>query len=170
MKLKFKNSEKEYEVKFKRISSNVVQLLGEFPIQTDGFTLSREGHNDNWDYSDYTTVYREVEGGVQFSNDGSVMPIPIVNFVASEGGELDGLLEQESFKYENLEIPTPTAYEDYEFVGWQPSIPDRGYIDYNMSFLAVFNSTLENEEPPSLEDRVAVLEDDVNKINEALGG
>ena len=170
MILKYLNDTTEYEVEFKKKTSNVVEIIGEFPIQTDGFTLSRQGHNDNWDYSAYTTVYREVEGGVQFSNDGSVMPIPIIKFVSSDGGWLDGSLEQESFRYEDLEIPTPTAYEDYEFVGWQPSIPSDGYIDYNEIFLAVFNSTLEEEEQPTLEDRVAVLEDDVNKINDALGG
>lgn len=76
MKLKFKNTETEYDVNFKRIASNVVQLLGEFPIETTGFTLSREGKSDNWDYSNFTTVYREIEGGVQFSNDGSVYVEP----------------------------------------------------------------------------------------------
>lgn len=50
----------------------IVELKGDFPIRTDGFTLSRPEHDDNWDYSTYTTVYREIDGGAQFSNDGSV--------------------------------------------------------------------------------------------------
>lgn len=170
MILKYLNDTTEYEIEFKKISANIVEITGDFPIQSTGFTLSRENHNDNWNYLDYTTVYREVDGGVQFSNDGSVMAIPTIKFVASDGGELDGVLEQESFKYEDLSIPTPTAYEDYEFVGWQPNIPIDGYIDYPTSFIAVFSSTLEAEDQRTLEDRVAILEEDIDKIDEALRG
>lgn len=61
-----------YPINFNLISDNIVELKGDFPIRTDGFTLSRPDHNDNWDYSAYTTVYREIDGGAQFSNDGSV--------------------------------------------------------------------------------------------------
>lgn len=66
-----KSNEEIYLIEFKS-DSNVVELKGDFPIKTTGFTLSRIGQNDNWDYSTYTTIYREIEGGVQFSNDGSV--------------------------------------------------------------------------------------------------
>lgn len=76
---KEKSNEEIYLIEFKS-DSNVVELKGDFPIKTTGFTLSRIGQNDNWDYSTYTTVYREIEGGVQFSNNGSVYvepePIP----------------------------------------------------------------------------------------------
>lgn len=64
-----------YLVEFKS-DGNIVELKGDFPIKTTGFTLSRIGQNDNWDYSTYTTIYREIEGGVQFSNDGSVYVEP----------------------------------------------------------------------------------------------
>ena len=63
-------------VSFKIISKNIVQLLGDFPVKECGFTLSRIGKKEVNDYTDYTTVYREVEGGVQFSNDGSVYVAP----------------------------------------------------------------------------------------------
>lgn len=65
-----------YPIEFSVISDNVVQLKGDFPVLTDGFVLSRPKHDDNWDYSAYTTVYRESDGGVQFSNDGSVYVAP----------------------------------------------------------------------------------------------
>lgn len=65
-----------YPVEFSTISDNVVQLKGDFPVLTDGFTMSRPDHDDNWDYSEYTTVYREIDGGVQFSNDGSIYTPP----------------------------------------------------------------------------------------------
>lgn len=78
--LKYLNNEEEiaYKVDFNKISNNVVELKGDFPIQTDGFTLSRETHEDNWDYSTFTTVYKEVENGCQFSNDSSVYVEPII--------------------------------------------------------------------------------------------
>lgn len=68
-------NEEIYLVEFKS-DDNIVELKGDFPIKTTGFTLSRIGQNDNWDYSTYTTIYREIEGGVQFSNDGSVYVEP----------------------------------------------------------------------------------------------
>ena len=71
-----KSNEEIYLIEFKS-DSNIVELKGDFPIKTTGFTLSRIGQNDNWDYSTYTTIYREIEGGVQFSNDGSVYVEPI---------------------------------------------------------------------------------------------
>ena len=72
MQLQYQKDNSIYEIKFKKISKNIVEIKGDFPVKEDGFTLSRLNMNDNWDYSLYTTVYREVEGGVQFSNDGSV--------------------------------------------------------------------------------------------------
>ena len=72
LNMKYLNSEKIYSVNFKTIDSNIVELIGDFPIQTDGFILSRENMNDNWEYSEFITVYREIDGGCQFSNDGSV--------------------------------------------------------------------------------------------------
>ena len=70
--LKYLNEQKEYQVSFELISTNIVQITGNFQIKTSGFTLSRENEEDDWDYSAYTTIYREIDGGAQFSNDGSV--------------------------------------------------------------------------------------------------
>lgn len=72
LEMKYIGSDDIYTVGFKNISKNIVMLTGDFPVKTTGFTLSRVGKNDNWDYSACTTIYREIEGGVQFSNDGSV--------------------------------------------------------------------------------------------------
>lgn len=78
--LRYLNEKGKYLISFKTISKNIVQITGDFPIKTSGFALSREGKEENGDYSAYTTVYREIEGGVQFSNNGSVYippePIP----------------------------------------------------------------------------------------------
>lgn len=75
--MKYLNDTEGYLVSFMRISPNVIHLEGNFPAKTDGFILSRPGKTDNWDYSGFTTVYREINGlMVQFSNDGSVYVEP----------------------------------------------------------------------------------------------
>ena len=76
LKLKYIGDDETYAVEFRTVANNIVELIGDFPIKDTGFTLSRAEHEDNWDYTGYTTVYREIEGGVQFSNDGSVYVEP----------------------------------------------------------------------------------------------
>ena len=76
MKLQYLNEETTYDVEFKKISKNIVEIKGDFPIKDVGFTLSRPNMNDNWDYSSFTTIYRELDDGAQFSNDGSIYVEP----------------------------------------------------------------------------------------------
>ncbi len=82
LSMKYIDGTEEYQVSFNSLGKNIVQIKGDLPIKEDGFTLSRIGNPDAFagDYSDYTTVYREIDGGVQFSNDGSIYvppePIP----------------------------------------------------------------------------------------------
>ena len=76
LKLKYIGDDETYAVEFRTVANNIVELMGDFPIKDTGFTLSRAEHEDNWDYTGYTTVYREIVGGVQFSNDGSVYVEP----------------------------------------------------------------------------------------------
>lgn len=76
LNMKYIGNSTVYPVEFNTVSDNVVELKGDFPVLTDGFALSRPDHDDNWDYSAYTTVYREIDGGAQFSNDGSIYTPP----------------------------------------------------------------------------------------------
>lgn len=77
LNMNYINSTIKYAVNFKTITSNIIEIKGDFPIQTDGIQISRDKKPDDiWDYSDYTTIYREIEGGVQFSNDGSAYVEP----------------------------------------------------------------------------------------------
>lgn len=76
LKMKYIGDRTSYPVEFRTVSANVVELKGNFPIQTSGFFLSRPDHEDNWNYSTYTTVYRENENSAQFSNDGSIYVEP----------------------------------------------------------------------------------------------
>lgn len=74
--MKYTGSKTTYEVEFDRLSQHVVQITGEMPVKDKGFTLSRDGSDDEWDYKNFKTVYRKIEGGVQFSDDGSVYVAP----------------------------------------------------------------------------------------------
>lgn len=84
LNMKYTGEEIFYPVNFKTVTANVIQLLGDFPIKNCGFTVYRENGKFLGDYSAFTTTYREIEGGAQFSNDGSIyvappepQPIPI---------------------------------------------------------------------------------------------
>ena len=167
--LTYMGESSKYKIEFKKMSEHIVSVKGNLKAKTKGFTLSREGKNDAWDYKDYTTVYRELDGEIQFSNDGSVWvkPLPKVNFYTNGGGTLEGEVLQEVYTYEELVIPTPIANEDYEFTGWNPIIPESGEIDGNKSYTAVFVSTLPPPEPePTLEDEVHALKDSVAALEE----
>lgn len=76
IEMKYVGEDTAYKVAFAIISADVVQLAGDFPVKTLGFTLSRIGKSDKWNYTKYTTVYRQLDGAVQFSNDGSVYVEP----------------------------------------------------------------------------------------------
>jgi len=66
----------KYVVDFASVNDHIVQVTGDFPVKGNGFTLSRFDCNDNWDYTGFRTIYKNVEGGAQFSNDGSVYVAP----------------------------------------------------------------------------------------------
>lgn len=71
--LKYVGESTIYKVGFNILSSNVVQITGSFPVKEKGFICFRdEDKDDKWDYTAYKTLHREIAGGAQFSNDGSV--------------------------------------------------------------------------------------------------
>lgn len=76
LNMKYTGLNPVYEVEFSRISQHVVQLIGEIPAKDKGFTLSRDESEDEWDYKNFKTVYRQLDNGVQFSDDGSVYVAP----------------------------------------------------------------------------------------------
>ena len=160
-----------HKIEFDKKSNHVVGTKGSLPAKTKGFVLSREGKKDNWDYKDYTTIYRQMDGEIQFSNDGSVYvePVPKVSFQTNGGGTLEGETVQEAKNYEDLVIPAPVASENYEFTGWNPEIPESGEVACDESFTAVFVSTLPLPEPvPTLEERVTAVEENNAMLTECV--
>ena len=89
LELKYIGESISYPVSFKNVSATICQITGDFPVKAGGFTLSRIGKDDAWDYSGYSTIYRQIDGGAQFSNDGSVF-IQRVTFSSGAGGTLNG--------------------------------------------------------------------------------
>lgn len=75
--LMYAGEKSQHDISFKKINAHIIQIMGEFPIKEKGFVLFREDNEqDPWDYKKYKTVYRNIEGGVQFSDDGSVYVAP----------------------------------------------------------------------------------------------
>ena len=137
LELKYIGESIPHPISFKNLSNTLCQITGDFPVKSGGFTLSRMGKDDAWDYSGYSTVYRQIDGGAQFSNNGSIF-IPQVTFSSGAGGTLNGESTQEAYNYEDLEIPTPEPAENYVFSGWEPEIPASGEISDDQRFRAVF--------------------------------
>ena len=139
--LKYAGEKTGYEISFENVNEHVVQITGYFPVKQKGFLLYRDGVDEPLgDYTDYKTVYREVEHGAQFSDDESVYTVPLarVTFAAGYGGSIDGELIQAAEKYEDLVVPTPIPDAGYEFSGWHPEVPTAGDIGSDVSFQAIF--------------------------------
>lgn len=157
--LKYINDSAIYQVEFSKISDNVCQIKGYIPIKTNGFKLSRMGESDDWSYEAYNTVYRKIEGGAQFSNNGSVYvePKKKVTFISGTGGKLTGSTEQEVYEYSELIVPSVEVEENYQFNGWSPEIPESGIVEKDMVF------TAELEYIPTLEE---VKSQKIQEMNE----
>ena len=76
LELTYNGSEVKFEVSFRTISEHICEVVGNVPHETTGFTLSRIGKQDGWDYSKFKTIYKKIEGGRQYSDDGSVYVPP----------------------------------------------------------------------------------------------
>jgi len=170
-----------YEVEFDR-TEHVVTLKGSFPVKATGFYLSQLGKRDDLDYTAFNTVYREIEGGAQFSDDGSTWVEPThdvtVQVTWNDGEDIEGLRPDSVLLTVNGESVIFKASEDWKKV----------YKDLKESETVVINSaeaisgyevqingtgviyTHEIIDPtPTLEDRVYDLEIAVCEIADAMG-
>ena len=91
MKILFNNKEEMLDCEIKFINSNVVELLN-VEQNLSGFKIYNESDELLGDYSDYTTLYKDLIDGYQLSNDGSVYvePEPIPEYKPT----LDEIKEQ----------------------------------------------------------------------------
>lgn len=72
----FLNRKKAVEADVQKISEHTVQILIDKPVNKSGFHLVTDTGDVYGVYEDYTTLYKEVEGGFILSNDGSVYQEP----------------------------------------------------------------------------------------------
>lgn len=83
MKLTYIGESISYDVDIAAIKTNVIQALGSNLIAKEtGFMLTDDAGNE-YDYSAYSTLYRTVDGGFQFSNDGEVWVEPTKNVIVN---------------------------------------------------------------------------------------
>ena len=76
MKLQYIGTSIYYDVDVMAVLPNVIQVTGSrLTMKESGFILVDDEDNE-YDYSEYSTLYRTVEGGFQYSNDGSVWTEP----------------------------------------------------------------------------------------------
>lgn len=77
LNLKYVGEKNSYEVTFRKVNTHIVQVTGDFPVKPKGFICYRdEMEGDAWDYKRFKTIYRQIDGGAQFSDDGSVYAAP----------------------------------------------------------------------------------------------
>ena len=158
-----------YEVEFDR-NEHVVTLKGNFPIKTTGFYLSQLGKINDLNYTAFTTVYRVIAGGVQFSDDGSVWVEPTsdvtVQAVWDDHNNIEGLRPESvavtvngkavmlkadawSITYEDIKESEVIEVTDAaDITGYDKTINDTTVV-YHHEYL---------DPTPSLEERVNDLE------------
>ena len=75
--IKFINSPAKLSTTFSRTSEHIITLSGIIEPNTSGFTTWRlDGVTQLGDFSGYTTLYRQLDDGIQLSDDGSVWVAP----------------------------------------------------------------------------------------------
>lgn len=72
----FLDNENAIKADVKRLSEHIIQMITEETVNTSGFHLVMDDGSPYGVYEDYTTLYREIEGGFLLSNDGSVYKGP----------------------------------------------------------------------------------------------
>lgn len=72
----FLDREKAVKAEVQKLSAHTIQITTDEPVNTSGFRLVTDEGDVYGVYEDYTTLYREIEGGFILSNDGSVYQEP----------------------------------------------------------------------------------------------
>ena len=72
----FLNRKTEAKAEVRRIGEHLIEIKGNVGKNTSGFHIKTDSGEIYGKYEDYTTLYREIEGGFVLSNDGSVYAEP----------------------------------------------------------------------------------------------
>ena len=143
--VRFKGNPEVFQIRIEAIGNNRVRLYPPFPdTGLTGFELLTQpkGGKVYGNYLSYTTLYRNMEdGSIVLSNDGSVyvppippeLPVYKVIF-AVDNGTIIGESEQTPGSFEKLIVPQVAMNAGFEFLGWNPEIPEKGKIDKDYVF------------------------------------
>lgn len=138
-----------YDGKFSQIGTHQVRLnftdaIPSEEVLLSGFNLVNE-HNGRIQTrrTDYIYIYKkygDILNQVELCNDNKPWVDPGIEicFIVGAGGTLNGKTKQFAKNYEDLEIPTPVANINYEFVGWEPELPTVGSIEEKTTYTAYF--------------------------------
>ena len=170
--VRFKGNHEVFQIKIEAIGNNRVRLYPPFPdTGLTGFELLTQpkGGKVYGNYLSYTTLYRKMEdGSIVLSNDGSVYvppdpPVYKVIFVV-DNGTIIGESEQTPGSFEKLVVPDVATHENYEFLGWEPEIPQKGKLekDYVFYGLTRYVPTLEEVKTQKKAEISAVCESAVH--------
>lgn len=72
----FRDQEESVNAKVKKVSDHVIQITGEVSMNLSGFILMNDYGSVFGKYEGFNTLYREIEGGFQLSDDGSIYTEP----------------------------------------------------------------------------------------------
>lgn len=187
MKLRYLNEKTEYPIEFSRLSSHVVYITGDLPAKAKGFLLIRDKYDTVWaDYSEFNTIYREMEDGVQFSDDGSTWSEPETDFIVKATWN-----DEDDFEGLRPESVTVTVYKGNEVLeeailnaenDWQKTYHDvvsalysiggeevEGYTMNVSDLIISYYHEVHHQEEPTIEERVADLEGAVCELSEIIG-
>lgn len=186
MKLRYLNEQTEYSIEFARLSEHVVYIIGDIPAKTKGFELIRDKYREAWDYSGYTTVYRTVQDGVQFSDDGSEWEEDEKDFIVSatwnDEDDFDELRPDEVtvsvFKGNEL-VEDVTLNEEnswkatyHDVVSADYTIQSEEVEEYELSINGlnvVYTHEVHHIPEPNIEERVTDLEAAVCELSDIIG-
>ena len=141
--IKFLDNDEHLQGSIRMIDEHTVEVrncnknLSGFQLFTDaGFMFG--------DYSKFKYDYEEPiseEKVYRYTNDNHkwIKPMNTVVFSSTVQDSLIGKTTQKAYKYEELEIPSVQQVENYEFVGWEPTIPSSGSITEDKTYVAKFN-------------------------------
>lgn len=181
IKIKFNDTTKRINAALNN-SGNVITLKGEIPQDTSGFYAYSQYGALLGNYSKYTTIYRVLTDGVQFSCDGSIWVEPTrditITTVWNDSDDAEGLRPSEVTLVINDEDVTLTAEDNWSIV--YPNIKESedvvitSAIDVDKYEKTVNAHSVEYyhehiDITPSLEDRVSDLEIAVCEIADTIG-
>lgn len=127
MYIEYKSSEKKYELNGIKKEKHIVTLLGILPENTSGFSIFSNGKKIG-DYSGFTTVYRKLDDGIQYSDDGSVWAEPTsdisVVVMWDDEDDSEGIRPESIYAtltYDNTDYKLTLSAEN----GWKASIGEK---------------------------------------------